>query len=169
MDIFKGADNPFALLQRASVSGWHSLTLVLYSTVLYMYLYYADSVTFKDIPPFIAVSGKDWGTSNLNDNLHVHVLYMYFLTYWPLFVIFWQLVVNSLMNTFFLPIEHTHHSNDCSNRGMECYFAMNNCLLTLLIAPLYANCLIECSFFTYDCPKMLLIFFWCFWLSIARV
>ena len=26
------------------------------------------------------------------------------------------------MNTFFIPIEHTHHSNDCSNRGMECYF-----------------------------------------------
>ena len=24
---------------------------------------------------------------------------------------------------FFMPIEHTHHSNDCSNRGMECYFA----------------------------------------------
>ena len=63
-----------------------------------MYLYFADSVTFKDVPPFIAVSGKDWATSNLNDNLHVHVLY--FLTYWPLFVIFWQLVVNSLMNTF---------------------------------------------------------------------
>ena len=39
-----------------------------------MYLYFADSVTFKDIPPFIAVSGKDRATSNLKDNLHVHVL-----------------------------------------------------------------------------------------------
>ena len=28
--------------------------------------------------------------------------------------------------------------------------------------PLYANCLIECLFFTYDCRKMLLIFFWCY-------
>ena len=63
-----------------------------------MYLYFADSVMFQDIPPFIAVSRKDWATSNLNDNLHVQVLY--FLTYWPLFVIFGQLVVNSLMNTF---------------------------------------------------------------------
>ena len=26
---------------------------------VYMYLYFADSVTFKDIPSFIAVSGKD--------------------------------------------------------------------------------------------------------------
>ena len=28
--------------------------------------------------------------------------------------------------------------------------------------PLYANCLIECLFFTYDCQKMLMIFFWCY-------
>ena len=95
MDIFKGADNPFALFQRDSVSGWHSLTLVQYCTCTCIF---ADRVTFKDILPFIAVSGKDWATSNLNDNLHVHVLY--FLTCWPLFVIFGQLVVNSLMNTF---------------------------------------------------------------------
>ena len=58
---------------------------------------------------------------------------------------------------FFIPIEYTHHSNDCLNRGMECYFAMNNCLLMPLIEPLYANCVIECLFLTYDCQKMLLI------------
>ena len=66
------------------------------------------------------------------------------------------------MNIFLIPIEHTHHSNDCSNRGMECYFAMNNCLLMPLIVPLYANCLIKCLFFTYDCREMLLNFFWCY-------
>ena len=66
------------------------------------------------------------------------------------------------MNTFFIPIGHTHHSNDCSNRGMEYYFAMNNCLLTPLIVPLYANCLIECLFFTYDCREMLLILLFSF-------
>ena len=82
MDIFKGADNPFELFQRFGF--WVAFFDT--CTVLYMYLYFADSVTFKDIPPFIAVSGKDRATSNLNDNLHVDVLYS--LTYWPLFVIF---------------------------------------------------------------------------------
>ena len=40
---------------------------------------------------------------------------------------------------FFIPIEHTHHSNDCSIRGIECNFSINDCLLTPLIVPLYAN------------------------------
>ena len=62
----------------------------------------------------------------------------------------------------FIPIEHTHHYNDCSIRGIECNFSINNCLLTPLIVPLYAKCLIECLFFTYDCRKMLMIFFWCY-------
>ena len=52
---------------------------------------------------------------------------------------------------------------------IECNFSINDCLLTPLIVPLYANWLIECLFFTFDCQKMLMIFFWCYWLSIARV
>ena len=59
-------------------------------------------------------------------------------------------------------IEHTHHSIDCSIRGIECNFSINNCLLTPLIVPVYAKCLIECLFFTYECQKMLMIFFWCY-------
>ena len=54
-------------------------------------------------------------------------------------------------------------------RGIECNFSINDCLLTPLIVLLYANCLIECLFFTYDCQKVFKIFFWCYWLSIARV
>ena len=54
-------------------------------------------------------------------------------------------------------------------RGIECNFSINDCLLTPLIVPLYAYWLIECLFFTYDCQKMLMIFFWFYWLSIARV
>ena len=40
---------------------------------------------------------------------------------------------------FFIPTEQTHHSNDCSIRGLECNFSINDCLLTSLIVPLYAN------------------------------
>ena len=57
MDTFKGANIPFALFQIEGFGLW--VAFFDSYTVLYMYLYLADSVTFKDIPPFIAVSGKD--------------------------------------------------------------------------------------------------------------
>ena len=165
MDIFKGEDNPFVLFQRDLVSGWHSLTLVQYCTCTCI------SQTALRSKIFLLFSGKDWATSNLNDNLHVHALYF---TYWPLFVLFWQLVVDSLMNTFFIPIEHTHHSNDYSNRGMECYFAMNNIVfwhrwfcLSMAIVLLnvtfslmiirrcywFSFSVIDCQLRTFKCPK----------------